>query len=183
MAGNRRRKSSRWRVSITGTTCWPPWSEPCATALSRRIPWNASWRCRPGRRRRWKAWQMKNRALGKNCLAAIRRRCVRPRITNTYCSRSQLTMTRAKKKTTAARKTTASLAANLRERVLDDLATLKVPISAETLDTALSRAEQEGLSHLGLLELLFGEPATRSRRRAVERRIRDAKFPEDKNLE
>ncbi len=73
----------------------------------------------------------------------------------------------------------ANLAANLRERVLDDLATLKVPISAEMLDAALSRAEQEGLSHLGLLELIFGEPATRSRRRAVERRIRDSKFHED----
>ena len=33
------------------------------------------------------------------------------------------------------------------------------------------------------LELIFGEPATRSRRRTVERRIRDAKFHEDKNLE
>ena len=66
-------------------------------------------------------------------------------------------MTTPQKKKT----TTANLAANLRERVLDDLATLKVPISAEMLDTALSRAEQEGLSHLSFLELVFGEPATR----------------------
>ncbi len=66
---------------------------------------------------------------------------------------------------------------------MDDLATLKVPVSAETLDAALSRAEREGLSHLSFLELIVGEPATRSRRRAVERRIRDAKFHEDRNLE
>jgi DNA replication protein DnaC len=93
-------------------------------------------------------------------------------------------MTTPKKKTTPARKTTAAkLVANLRERVLDDLATLKVPISAETFDAALSRAEREGLSHLGFLELIVGEPATRSRRGAVERRIRDAKFHEDRNLE
>ena len=76
----------------------------------------------------------------------------------------------------------ANPAANLRERVLDDAQTLKVPLSAESLDAALARAEQEGLSHLSFLELIFGEPATRSRQRAVERRIRDAKFREDKNL-
>lgn len=75
-----------------------------------------------------------------------------------------------------------NLQANLRERVLADLATLKVPISAEALDAALARAEQEGLSHLNFLELLLGEPAARNRQRAIERRIREAKFREDKNL-
>ena len=90
-------------------------------------------------------------------------------------------MTTPKKKTTPARKTTtANLAANLRERVLDDLAALKVPISAEMLDAALSLPSRRGLSHLSFLELIFGEPATRSRRRAVERRIRDAKFHEER---
>ncbi len=38
------------------------------------------------------------------------------------------------------------------------------------------------MSHLGFLELIPGEPAARSRQRAVERRTRDAKFHEDKNL-
>ena len=72
-------------------------------------------------------------------------------------------MTTPKKKKIPARKTmTASLAANLRERVLADLATLKVPVSAEALDAALARAEQEGLSYLSLLELIFGEPAARA---------------------
>jgi len=60
---------------------------------------------------------------------------------------------------------------------------LKLPISAETLDAALARAEQEGLSHLNFLELILGEPAARTRQRAVERRIRDAKLPEDKTLD
>ena len=77
---------------------------------------------------------------------------------------------------------TANLAANLRERILADLATLKVPVSAEALDAALARAEQEGLSYLSLLELIFGEPAARRRQRGIEQRIRDAKFHEDKNL-
>ena len=50
------------------------------------------------------------------------------------------------------------------------------------LDAALARAEQEGLSHLNFLELIFGEPAARNRQRAIERRIRDAKFHHDRNL-
>ena len=65
---------------------------------------------------------------------------------------------------------------------MDDAQTLKVPLSAELLDAALARAEQEGLSHLNFLELVLGEPAARSRQRAIERRIREAKFREDKNL-
>ena len=92
-------------------------------------------------------------------------------------------MTTPKKKTDTGRKTmTANLKANLRERVLADAKTLKLPLSAEALDAALARAEQEGLSHLSFLELILGEPAARRRQRAIERRIRDAKFHDDRNL-
>jgi DNA replication protein DnaC len=90
-------------------------------------------------------------------------------------------MTTPKKKRTPTRKTT-NLSANLRERVLHDAKTLKLPLSAESLDAALSHAEQEGLSPLHFLERILGEPAAQSRQRAVERRIRDAKFREDKSL-
>ena len=90
-------------------------------------------------------------------------------------------MTTPKKKRTATRKST-DQGTNLRERVLDDAKTLKLPLSDQTLDAALARAEQEGLSHLNFLELILGEPGARSRQRAIERRIRDAKFGEDKNL-
>jgi DNA replication protein DnaC len=72
--------------------------------------------------------------------------------------------------------------ANLRERILGDAKTLKLPLSAEALDAALMRAEQEGLSHLNFLELVLGEPAARSRQHAIERRIRDARFHQEKNL-
>lgn len=92
-------------------------------------------------------------------------------------------MTRPKKKTTPARKTKTNPSEHLRQRVLDDAQTLQVPLSAETLDAALARAEQEGLSHLNFLELIFGEPAARSRQRAIERRIREAKFRDDRRLE
>jgi len=66
---------------------------------------------------------------------------------------------------------------------LDDAQTLKLPISAEILDAALSRAEQEGLSHLNFLELILGEPAARNRQRAIERRIREARFHDDRRLD
>lgn len=66
--------------------------------------------------------------------------------------------------------------------MLDDAQTLKLPLSGEMLDAALARAEQEGLAHLNFLELILGEPAVHSRQRAIERRIRDAKFHEEKNL-
>jgi DNA replication protein DnaC len=92
-------------------------------------------------------------------------------------------MTTPKKRTNRTRKTTTNAQADLRERVLNDAKTLKLPLSAEMLDAALSQAEQEGLAHLNFLELILGEPAARSRQRAVERRIRDAKLPEDKTLD
>jgi DNA replication protein DnaC len=92
-------------------------------------------------------------------------------------------MTEPKKKTTPNRKTKTSLSENLRERVLDDAHTLKLPLSAEILDAALSRAEQEGLSHLNFLELILGEPAARGRQRAIERRIQEAKFRDDRRLD
>lgn len=90
-------------------------------------------------------------------------------------------MSHAKKKTTPPQ-TKTHLAEQLRARVLDDAQTLKLPLTAEGLDAALARAEQEGLSHLNFLELILGEPAARSRQRAIERRIREAKFHADKHL-
>jgi DNA replication protein DnaC len=90
-------------------------------------------------------------------------------------------MTKPKK--TPAKTTTASPPTNLRERVLEDAKTLKLPLGAEALDAALAHAEQKGLSHLAFLELVLGEPAARSRQRAIERRIRDAKFHEEKTLD
>ena len=55
-------------------------------------------------------------------------------------------------------------AADLRERLLADFAVLRVPLRAEQLDAALSRAEHEGLSHVQFLHLLIGEQADQRRR-------------------
>jgi DNA replication protein DnaC len=70
----------------------------------------------------------------------------------------------------------------LRERVLDDAKTLKLPLPADLLDAALARAEQEKLSHLNFLHLLLGEPAARRRQQAIERRIREARFHDERTL-
>jgi DNA replication protein DnaC len=51
------------------------------------------------------------------------------------------------------------------------------------LDTALSAAERESLNHLEFLHRLLAEPAAARRQRAVDRRIRAAKFRELTSLE
>jgi DNA replication protein DnaC len=60
---------------------------------------------------------------------------------------------------------------------------LRVPITAGQLDAVLSSAEQESWSHLQFLERLVGQQADQRRERAIERRIRNAKFPDPYTLE
>jgi len=62
--------------------------------------------------------------------------------------------------------------------VLADFATLRVPLDEQSFDEHLSRAEQEGLTPLEFLSRVLGEQADRRRERAIERRIKDARFPE-----
>jgi len=71
----------------------------------------------------------------------------------------------------------------LRERVLGHFAALGIPMTPETLDAALLRAEKEALSYLDLLDSALGEQAARRRERSVERRIREAQFAERPTLE
>jgi DNA replication protein DnaC len=61
---------------------------------------------------------------------------------------------------------------------LADFAALRVPLSADDFDQALRRAEQEGLSHVEFLRLLIGQQAQQRRERAIEHRIREARFRE-----
>ena len=72
---------------------------------------------------------------------------------------------------------------SLREEILDDFAALRIPISGESLDAALRRAEQEGLSQLEFLRLVIAQQAHGRRERAIERRIHEAHFHEVKTLE
>ena len=72
---------------------------------------------------------------------------------------------------------------NLRDRCLSHFQTLGIPLPPDTLDGALSKAEKESLSHLHFLDQLLGPPAAARHERAVERRIREARFAEPKTLE
>jgi DNA replication protein DnaC len=70
----------------------------------------------------------------------------------------------------------------LREHILADFATLKVPVRAEQFDAVLARAAREGLSHQQFLHLLLADQAAQRRERSIARRIRDARFRDAKPL-
>lgn len=72
---------------------------------------------------------------------------------------------------------------DLRDRLLEAFGTLRIPMHDTALDDAVTRAEQEGLSHLQFLELVIGQQANERRDRRIERRIREARFREPKTLE
>ena len=69
-------------------------------------------------------------------------------------------------------------AKDLRQRVLEDFAVLRVPLDEQSFDAHLSHAEQEGLTPLEFLARLVGEQADQRRERAIERRIKDARLPD-----
>jgi len=73
--------------------------------------------------------------------------------------------------------------ANLRDHCLNHCKTLGIPLQPEALDALLSKAEKEGLSLLSFLDQFLGPPAAARHERAVERRIREARFAEHKTLE
>lgn len=72
--------------------------------------------------------------------------------------------------------------ANPRDQVLADFTTLRIPVTAEQLDAALKQAQDAGLSHLDFLHRLLADQAGLRRQRAIERRIKDAKFRDPKPL-
>jgi DNA replication protein DnaC len=71
---------------------------------------------------------------------------------------------------------------DLRERILADFATLKVPLRAEQLDAVLAQAGRDGLSQQHFLHLLIAEQANQRRERSIAHRIREARFKERKPL-
>jgi DNA replication protein DnaC len=72
---------------------------------------------------------------------------------------------------------------SVREDVTTALQTLGITLSSAVLDAALQAAERESLSYLEFLHRLLSEPAAARRQRALERRIRAAKFRELTTLE
>jgi DNA replication protein DnaC len=85
-------------------------------------------------------------------------------------------------KSTSAVKTTVP-PRSLCDDVITALRTLGVAVPREVLDAALSAAEKESLGHLEFLHRLLADPAAARRQRAIERRIRQAKFREVTSLD
>jgi len=67
---------------------------------------------------------------------------------------------------------------NPREQILADFATLRIPVTADQLDDALSDAEKNNRSHLDFLHRLLADQAGLRRQRRIERLIKDAGFRE-----
>jgi DNA replication protein DnaC len=63
-----------------------------------------------------------------------------------------------------------------RDQILADFATLRLPVTADQLDTALQQAQDAGLSHLDFLHRLLADQAGLRRQRSIERRLKDAHF-------
>jgi DNA replication protein DnaC len=70
----------------------------------------------------------------------------------------------------------------LRDQVLADFATLRLPVTAEQLDAALKHAQDAGLPHLDFLHRLLVDQAGLRRQRSIERRIHKARFRDLKPL-
>jgi len=67
---------------------------------------------------------------------------------------------------------------NLREQILADFATLRVPMTADQLDAAIKQAQDAGSSHLEFLHRLLADQAGLRRQRRIERLIKEANFRE-----
>jgi DNA replication protein DnaC len=72
---------------------------------------------------------------------------------------------------------------DLRGRVLEYLQTLRIPLAADDLDATLAQAEKQRWTALEVLSQLLGPQADLRRQRAIERRIREARFREPVSLE
>jgi DNA replication protein DnaC len=73
--------------------------------------------------------------------------------------------------------------AKLHRRTMDAFTVLRVPCREDDLDIALHEAEKQRWSHLDFLVAVIGPLADGRRERTVERRIREAHFPEVKSLD
>jgi DNA replication protein DnaC len=66
----------------------------------------------------------------------------------------------------------------LREQILADFATMRVPVTADQLDEVLKQAQDAGCSHLEFLHRLLSDQAGLRRARRIERLIKEAHFRE-----
>ena len=88
-------------------------------------------------------------------------------------------MKRRPQKNPKTKPTKPTTTSSLRDQILADFVTLRVPVPAEQLDTALADAEQTGRSHLEFLQRLLAAQAGLRRQRRIERLIKEAHFREE----
>ena len=67
---------------------------------------------------------------------------------------------------------------NLRDEILADFATLRVPVTADQLDEVLKKAQDAGWPHLEFLHRLLADQAGLRRQRRIEHLIKEAHFRE-----
>jgi DNA replication protein DnaC len=85
---------------------------------------------------------------------------------------------KSRKNNNRAQPTTRTGSSSLREQILADFATLRIPVTAEQLDAVLQHAQDTGCSHLELLHRLLADQAGLRRQRRIERLIQAAHFRE-----
>ena len=111
-----------------------------------------------------------------------------PRIIKTCCARNLAMAERSYPPGKTVPKDPNRTTQAVTQRSLDDdvtaaLKALGVALAPATLDAVLQAAERESLSHLEFLHRLLAEPAEARKQRALDRRLRDAKFRELTTLE
>ena len=72
---------------------------------------------------------------------------------------------------------------DLRQRILDYFQTLRILMAEDELDAVLAEAEKQRWNPLELLSQVLGPQADLRRQRAIDRRIREARFREPVTLE
>jgi DNA replication protein DnaC len=75
-------------------------------------------------------------------------------------------------------RTSPTTTTGLREQILADFATLRIPVTADQLDAVLKQAQDAGSSHLEFLHRLLADQAGLRRQRRIERLIKAAHFRE-----
>ena len=90
---------------------------------------------------------------------------------------------RSKRPSTPQPTSPAPLLTDPRQRLLADLAVLRVAVTAEALDEVLAQAAQQDWSHLEFATRLLGTAADQRRERSLERRLREANLSDAPTLE
>ena len=188
-ARTRRNAFSRWRCLSASRCARGAGAGRAATAPSPWRPCNASWRHGASPRHRWMRWPT---TIGPTWTGCSRRDPTPPRPTSDY----QDLLREEPDHGEAIIPPWEDMPERPQRGDRDDglggacmttspprCERWAFPLTQPTLDAALSAAEKESLSHLEFLHRLLAGPAEARRQRAIERRIREAKFRELTTLE